>query len=146
MASISSLTNYTSLAEQLSSISSSTKSSLVDYLNSSGDSLTETLMSVASDNYSISAISQSLSAISKAAKESDVDDSEVLNNVQAFAMDLQTKGYDTVSIMKYLSMVRDLAENDPEKFTEMFSTSEDSSTTETISTLSSDSTDETVSS
>ena len=139
MSTISSLAAYTTtLAEQLTGIADSTRSSLVDYLNSSGDSLTESLLNVAADNYSLSAISQSLNAVAKSAKESDVDDNEALNNVRLFALDMKSKGYDTVSIMKYLAMARNLAKRDPEKFTELFSSSDKTDTPATIATLNSD--------
>jgi hypothetical protein len=131
MSTTSVTTSTTSLAQQLVDLKNTTKSSIINSLNSSGDSLTQTILNAQSDSCSFSAVSQSLNAISSAARKSDV--SEVMGNVQLFASSLQSDGYDTISTLKYLSMVRNLAEDDPEAFTEMFSTSDTASTIESLS-------------
>jgi len=128
-----STSNKTTLAQELNNLQTSKNSDIISAFSSSGDSLTESLLSASLDMYSISAVSSSLSSIASAAKKNDVSD--VMNNVQQFAQSLKDDGYDTVSTLKYLSMVRDLAKNDPDKFSEMFAGDSKSGTSTTISSL-----------
>ena len=126
--SISSITGSlgtTSLAQQLADQKNTTVSTLVSSLTSSGDSLTQTLCSFSADRCSISVTSAMLNSISRSASESGVSD-EVIENVRLFAASLQTEGYGTTSILRYLTTVRNLAEDDPDKLTELFSNDADS--------------------
>lgn len=129
----SSASTTTTLAQKLTDLKNSTKTSIVSSLNSSGDNLTQTLLSAGSDQFSISAVSTSLSSISAAAKNNSVADA--MKNVQLFAESLQNEGYDTISTLKYLSIVRNLAEDNPDKFSELFSGDTASGASSTISSL-----------
>lgn len=129
----SAASSIATLTQQLNEFRNASKSSLVDILNNDENSLTETLFGASSDIYSISAISSSLGSISQAAQKNGV--SEVMNNVQKFALSLKDNGYDTLASLKLLSTVKDLAANDPEKFTEMFSGNKKTDANSTISEL-----------
>jgi hypothetical protein len=132
--SVSSITSgTTTLAESLSALNNSNKSSIISSLSSSDD-LTETLCSLSQDQFSFSAISMSLNAISKTVQNSEIDES-VMDTVKSFAISMQNDGYSTVSMLQYLNSARNLAETDPDKFTEIFSS--DSTTSSTTTSLSS---------
>lgn len=132
MSTISTLSDSTSLSQQLLELKNTSVSTLLDSLKTtpSATSLSETIYSGSSDLYLISAVSKSLSAIATAAEASGV--SEVMDNVRLFAIAMQNDGVDTASIMQYLGRVRELAETDPEKFLEIFSATESDDTDTTM--------------
>jgi len=138
------LSGSTSVSEQLAEMKSSSVTTLLKSIGStttsrSSSSLTELVCSANSEACTFSAISKSLSSISKAASKSGVSD--LMDNVRDFALSMKNGGVDTVSIMKYLRQAKDLAETDPDTFREVFSNSDTVSTDTTASALSGDSED-----
>jgi hypothetical protein len=124
---LSSSTYTTSLSQQLAESKNEITSTLIKSLNNddSTSSLLESVYSSQADLCSISAISESLNSISEAATASGITDG--VDTVKAFAESLVNNGYDSLSILQYLSIARDLAKNDPDKFVEIFGSDDDSS-------------------
>ncbi|MHC1727688.1 MAG: hypothetical protein AB9866_17075 [Syntrophobacteraceae bacterium] len=132
------LSGSDSVSQQLLEMKNSAISTLLGSVSTSSESsLTEIVCSANTEACTFSAISKSLGAISKVAVESGVSD--VMENVKLFAVAMESDGVDTISILKYLRSARDLAESDPEKFREIFSTASTDTTDTTIDSLSVDS-------
>ncbi len=138
------LSGSTTVSEQLAEMKSSSVTTLLKSIGSattskSSSSLTELICSANTEACTFSAISKSLSSISKVASQSGVSD--LMDNVRAFALSMKNDGVDTVSILKYLGQAKDLAESDPDTFREIFADSDTASTDTTASALSGDSED-----
>lgn len=126
------LSSSTSIPEQLQKLKNSGTSMLLkslDTSSSSTSSLTQLVCSARAEACTLSAISKSLSSIASAANKSGVSD--LMGNVQLFALSMKNDGVDAASILKYLGDARELAESNPEKFREVFSNSDTASTTAT---------------
>lgn len=132
---LSSTTTSTSststLAQKLADLKKTTVSSLLSSLDNSSEmaSLTETLCGAKEDQCSISSIAVSLNSVADAAEKSGVSDG--MEKVKQFTESLQTKGYDTISILTYLSYARNLAKNNPDSFLEVFGSDSTDDTTDT---------------
>lgn len=114
------LSDYTTVGQQMTEMKNKSISTVLSGSSTSIADITETICSAQSDLCSISAISKALAGVVTAAQESEVSE-EVIDNVRAFAAQLQEEGYSILDMVEYLGKAKDLAESDPEQFTEIFS-------------------------
>ncbi|MCE5333149.1 MAG: hypothetical protein LLG06_01020 [Desulfobacteraceae bacterium] len=130
------LSGSTSVSQTLLELKNSSTSTLLSSLGTSSTSsaaanLTQLVCSRANDSCLVSGISKSLSSIASVAAKSGVSD--LMDNVRDFALSMKSDGVDSVTILKYLTEVRELAASDPESFRKVFADSSD--TESTISAL-----------
>lgn len=116
----SSLPQFSSLASRKAERQAATVSTLFSSDGYSAASFTEDVCTVRTDLCTLSSISTAVGAVAKAAEDSGVS-GEAIDNVRGFASQLQEEGYDTLSILEYLGQAEELAQSDPDQFTEIFS-------------------------
>ncbi len=129
------LSGSTTASQQIQELKNSGTSALLGSLgtSTSTSNLTKLACSGSVDSCLLSAISQSLNSIAGVAKESGLSD--LMGNVRQFAMSMKNDGVDTVTILKHLSSVRELAASDPESFRNIFANSETSNTDTTMDAI-----------
>lgn len=115
------LSDYTAVSSQMTTVKTNTMSTLLGG-NEDAGTLTENILSATSDAATIFTISRTLATVASAA-EDDGASEEALENLGAFASDLQEIGYDPVPVVTYLGWAQDVAETDIDEFNDIFGNS-----------------------